>query len=162
MGEVVRRATVADAGELVRLRAVMLAAMAGHEPVGDDWRRAAARTLRTRLAGPDPTLVAFVVERSDRPGSLAACAVGAVEFRLGGPDNPSGATGYVFNVATDPAHRRRGYSRACVTAVLDWYRDRGIRTVDLRASRQGEPLYESLGFVRTADPAMRLRLPPPE
>ncbi len=158
MGEV-RRATVADAAELVRLRAVMLASIAGHEPTGDGWRHAARETLRRRLAEPDPTLAAFVVERSDPPGALAACAVGAVEYRLGGPGNPTGETGYVFNVVTDPDQRRRGYSRRCMTALLDWYRHRGVGTIDLRASPQGEPLYRSLGFVATPDPAMRLRLP---
>ena len=65
----------------------------------------------------------------------------------------------MFNVATDPAYRRRGYSRHCTTAVLDWYRSRGIRTVDLRATSQAEPLYRSLGFRRTSDPAMRLHTP---
>lgn len=104
-----RRATGADAGELVRLRAVMLASMTGEE-------------------------------------------------RLSSPGNPEGLFGYVFNVATDPAHRRRGYSRACVTALVDWYRERGVGIVDLRASAAAEPLYASLGFVRAGDPAMRLRL----
>jgi GNAT superfamily N-acetyltransferase len=160
MGDV-RRATAADAAELVRLRGVMLGATAGPEPPGDGWRRAALETLRSRLAGPDPMLAAFVVDRPERPGALAACAVGTVEYRLGKPDNPTGQVGYVFNVATDPDRRRRGYSRGCVTALVDWFRHRGIRTVDLRASPEAEPLYRSLGFVRTGDPAMRLRLPAP-
>lgn len=43
-------------------------------------------------------------------------------------------------------------------ALLDWFRERGVRRVDLRASEEGEPLYASLGFVRTPDPAMRLTL----
>ncbi|MEV0590646.1 GNAT family N-acetyltransferase [Nonomuraea cavernae] len=152
-----RRATAADAAELVRLRSVMFADMPGQESGGDAWMGSAREALCRRLDEPDPSMVAFVVERPDRPGELAACAVGAVEFRLGGPRNPSGVSGYVYNVVTDPAYRRRGYSRLCVTALLDWYRDRGITTVHLRASTQGEPLYRSLGFVRTAAPAMRLK-----
>jgi GNAT superfamily N-acetyltransferase len=158
MGEV-RKASAAYAAELVRLRGVMLASVTGREPVDDGWQQAARETLRTRLDEPDPTLVAFVVDRSDRPGGLAACAVGSVQFQLGGPDNPTGETGYVFSVATDPDRRRRGYSRSCMTALVDWFRDRGIKTIDLRASQEGEPLYRSLGFVRTPDPTMRLRLP---
>ncbi|MFI6258346.1 GNAT family N-acetyltransferase [Micromonospora zamorensis] len=158
MGEV-RRATVADAAELVRLRGVFLEDGASPEPATDEWRRVAFEVLQIRLAAPDPTMVAFVVDRADRSGALAACAVGAVDCRLGGPDDPTSESGYIFNVVTDPDQRRRGYSRLCVTALLDWYRDRGIRTVDLRASPSGEPLYRSLGFGRTTYPAMRLRLP---
>lgn len=155
-----RRATAADAGELVRLRAVLLGSMAGHDPDDDGWREAVARTLRERLDEPDPTMAAFVVEAPDRPGRLAACATGTVERRLGGPGDPDGLIGYLFNVATHPGYRRRGYSRACVTALLDWYRERGVGVVDLRAAREAEPLYASLGFLRTSDPAMRLRLAP--
>ncbi|MBT2232431.1 GNAT family N-acetyltransferase [Nonomuraea sp. NEAU-A123] len=165
-----RRATAADAAELVRLRGVLMTDLARHEGAGDGWQEAADATLRERLAEPHPTLIAFVVDQPDqpdrpdrpsepeRPSLLAACAVGTVERRLPGPVNPSGEIGYVFNVATDPAHRRRGYSRSCMTALLAWYRDRGIGTIDLLASPEGEPLYRSLGFVRSADSAMRLRV----
>ncbi|PWR12866.1 GNAT family N-acetyltransferase [Micromonospora sicca] len=155
----VRRATVDDAAELVRLRGLMLASIAGAEPPPGPWQDAAGETLRDRLSDPDEPMAAFVVEAPEAPGSLAACAVGTIERRLGGPANPSGRVGYVFNVCTDPAHRRRGYSRACVTALLDWYRRRGVRTVDLRSSEPAQPLYRSLGFQPTRDPAMRLTLP---
>jgi len=157
----VRRATVADAAELVRLRGVMLASITGHEPPDNGWRQAAYDLLEARLSAQEPTLIAIVVDHPDRPGALAACAVGSIEHRLTNPHNLTGAAGYIFNVATDLDQRRRGYSRLCVTALLDWYRNHGITTVDLRASPDGEPLYRSLGFVRTPDPAMRLHLPSP-
>ncbi|WP_446038408.1 GNAT family N-acetyltransferase [Streptomyces sp. SID1121] len=161
-----RPATPADAEELVRLRTVMLDSLAG--PSTDlGWQPAAVETLRRKLADPSGDLTAFVVDRPDAPatsdtphapGALAATAVGVIEHRLGGPANPTGISGYVFSVATDPDLRRLGYSRACVEALLDWFRARGVRKIDLRASREGEPLYASLGFVRTPDPAMRLTL----
>ncbi|SCG62965.1 GNAT family N-acetyltransferase [Micromonospora inositola] len=154
-----RRATVDDAAELVRLRGLMLASMAGTEPPPGPWQDAARETLRERLCDPDEPMAAFVVDAPEAPGTLAACAVGTIERRLGGPANPSGRVGYVFNVCTDPRHRRRGYSRACMTALLDWYRRREVRTVDLRTSEPGQPLYRSLGFHLTRDPAMRLALP---
>jgi GNAT superfamily N-acetyltransferase len=155
----VRRAVVDDAGELVRLRALMLAAMSGRAPRPGPWQDAAARTLVQRLADPDGRWAAFVVDKQDRPTGLAACVVGVIESRLGGPDNPSGEVGYVFNVVTEPGYRRRGYSRAAMRALLDWYRERGIISVDLRASPPGEPLYRELGFAPTAATAMRLASP---
>jgi RimJ/RimL family protein N-acetyltransferase len=146
-------AVVEDAEELVRLRHVMLSSF-DHVPAGP-WEDTAVETLQERLPEEDPTLVAFVI---DRPGGLAACAVGTVEYRLGGPKNPSGEVGYVFNVSTDPDYRRRGYARACMEALIQWYAERGITKIDLKASPDGEPLYSSLGFVRTPDPAMRMTL----
>ncbi|SBT48431.1 GNAT family N-acetyltransferase [Micromonospora narathiwatensis] len=153
-----RRASHEDAAELVRLRGLMLAAVRGTEPGPGRWQDVARENLREWLAEPEPWLAAFVVDASD--GGLAACAVGTIERRLGSPHNPSGLVGYVFNVSTDPDHRRRGHSRSCLTALLDWFRDRDVRTVDLRASEAGLPLYRSLGFQVTHDPAMRLSLPP--
>jgi GNAT superfamily N-acetyltransferase len=152
---IARSATAEDAAELVRLRAVMMRSI-GRSSWNDEWREPASEVLRRRLAAPEPTMAGFVV---DRPGGgLAACVLGTIEERLGGPDYPGCLAGYVFNVATDPDQRRRGHSRLCMTALIDWFRGRGVHRVDLRASPDGEPLYQSLGFVRTADPAMRLRL----
>jgi ribosomal protein S18 acetylase RimI-like enzyme len=62
----------------------------------------------------------------------------------------------VYNVATDPDMRRRGYSRACMTGLLGWFEAQGVPRITLMATKDGEPLYESLGFARTADPAMRV------
>lgn len=151
-----RRATPDDADELVRLRAVLLRTFPGRA-WNDDWREPARASLQRRLSAPEPALAAFVVENPDGPG-LAACAVGVIDEHLGNPYNPDGRVGYVFNVVTDPGARRRGYSRACLEALLQWFRDQDVRVADLKASPDGEPLYTSLGFARTSDPAMRLRL----
>ncbi|BBH63699.1 N-acetyltransferase [Actinoplanes sp. OR16] len=152
----IRQATPDDAAELLRLRAVMLQSFPQPD-WNDDWREPARQILLRRLAEPLPTMAAFVADRPDGTG-LAACAVGVIEERLGNPMNLHGLAGYVFSVVTDPDQRRRGYSRACMTALLDWFRSRGVSKVDLRASEEGEPLYESLGFRRTPDPAMRVSL----
>ncbi|UYQ61930.1 GNAT family N-acetyltransferase [Streptomyces peucetius] len=157
-----RRATPADAEELVRLRKVMADSVAGPNP-DLSWQPAAVATLRDRLGDPAGSLTAYVVDRPAAgpgagPAGLAACAVGTIEYRLGSPGNPEGTCGYVFSVATDEDMRRQGHSRACLEGLLGWFRERGVRRIDLRASPEGEPLYTSLGFVRTPDPAMRLRL----
>ncbi|PCG87710.1 GNAT family N-acetyltransferase [Streptomyces sp. WZ.A104] len=154
-----RRATAEDAEELVRLRTVMLDSLPKRPGANPDttWRPVAVETLRGKLNDPDGDLTAFVVDSPAGTG-LAACAVGTIEYRLGGPGNPGGTTGYVFSVATDPDQRRRGHARACTEALLGWFRERGVPQVDLRASVEAEPLYASLGFARTPDPAMRLRL----
>jgi ribosomal protein S18 acetylase RimI-like enzyme len=150
----VRRATAADAAGLMRLRKVMLGGFPGaSEPADGPWVAEGEAVFRRQLADPAERLAAFVVDRPDG-GGLAACVVGAVDERLPNPlDGP--LRGYVYNVATDPAYRRRGFSRACMVALLDWYTTRGVRAVDLKASPDGEPLYASLGFVRSPDPAMR-------
>ncbi|GII56833.1 hypothetical protein Pth03_52220 [Planotetraspora thailandica] len=52
----------------------------------------------------------------------------------------------IYNIATPPAHRRRGYGRAATEAVMrDGFAD-GVRVAFLQASTDGLPLYELLGF----------------
>lgn len=156
----VRRATPEDAGELLRLRQVMIDSMPGAN-TDTGWQSASLATVTARLADAEGGFAAFVVDRPDqpeRPGSLAALAVGTVEYRIGRAGNPHGRVGYVFSVATDPDARRRGYARACMEALVEWFRGEGVGQIDLTASADAEPLYASLGFVRQPDPFMRLRL----
>ena len=146
----VRVATAADAEELVRLRRLLF-----EDGTPGPWQAQALEDFRTGVGA--GTLVAFVID-ADEPGRLAASAAGVIEQRVASPANPSGRSGYVFSVATDPAYRRRGFSRACMEGLLAWYKRENITRVDLMASAEGEPLYASLGFARRTEPAMRLTL----
>lgn len=53
---------------------------------------------------------------------------------------------YVNAVYVRPAYRRRGIARELMQLVIAWSRERGCRSVRLRASEEGRFLYESLGF----------------
>ncbi|WND37801.1 GNAT family N-acetyltransferase [Streptomyces sp. BB1-1-1] len=152
----VRRALAEDAEEVLRLRQVMIDSVSPAAPT--DWQAASLPGLRERLADPDGEFAAFVVDHPERQEALAALVVGTLEYRIGGPNRPGGLLGYVFSVATDPDARRRGYARACMDELLEWFRERGAGHVMLTASPDAEPLYESLGFTRDTTPSMRLYL----
>ena len=153
----VRRAIAEDAEEVLRLRQVMIDSLPGGNP-STEWHSASLPIVRARLADPDGEFAAFVVDHPERRGALAALVVGTIEYRIGKAANPRGTTGFVFSVATDPDARRRGYSRACMEYLIDWFREKGAGQVDLTAAPSAAPLYASLGFRRTPDPLMRLRL----
>ncbi|MGC4996342.1 GNAT family N-acetyltransferase [Streptomyces sp. DT195] len=153
----VRRALPEDAREVLRLRQVMIDSVSGGGDAGT-WHEESLPGLRTRLADPDGTFAAFVVDHPERPGTLAALAAGTVEYRIGRETNPHGTVGFVFSVATDPGSRRRGHSRACMDELLAWFRERGARQIQLTASADARPLYEALGFKPKPDPLMELRL----
>lgn len=155
--DIARLATAGDIEEVVRLRQVMLEEW--YETPDNGWKEATAAVLKRRLEEPEPTMAVTVVDAPDAPGTLASCAAGVISERLPSPHNHTGRSGWVFNVATDPAWRRRGYSRACMEALLDWFDDRGVRSVDLHASSQGEGLYRQLGFRFPDEPAMRRKSP---
>lgn len=155
----VRPANPEDAAELVRLRGLMFEAMSGRADPGP-WQHTAEALLRERLAGPvdGRTMSAFVVDDPAEPGRLAACAVGTLEQRLPAPGHPDGLFGFVFNICTDPDHRRRGYARACTEALVAWFDDHRVTRIDLHATEGGEALYRSLGFHEHSVPLSRQRL----
>jgi RimJ/RimL family protein N-acetyltransferase len=155
----VRTAGAADAAELTRLREEMFTALHGAPPEPGQWQEDATAFLHNHLPEKDSRLVAFVVDDPNQPGRLASCAIGFIDTRLAGPNNPVGDAGFVMSVSTDPAHRRRGYSRACMAALMDWFAARGMVQVNLIASPYGEPLYEELGFKRGSGTNMRLWFP---
>ncbi|MEU6816902.1 GNAT family N-acetyltransferase [Streptomyces sp. NPDC046860] len=152
----VRRAVPEDAREVLRLRQVMIDAVSGGD--AGTWHEESLSGLRARLADPDGTFAAFVVDHPERPGALAALAAGTAEYRIGRESNPRGVVGFVCSVATDPGTRRRGYSRRCVDELLAWFRGRGARQIQLTASAEARPMYEALGFRPKPDPLMELRL----
>ncbi|MEU9985358.1 GNAT family N-acetyltransferase [Streptomyces sp. NPDC048045] len=153
----VRRAVAEDAPEVLRLRQVMIDSMADADR-STGWHPRSLPGLRARLDESDGPFAAFVVEHPERPGTLAALVAGTVDYRIGKAGDPLGAVGFVFSVATDPDTRRRGYARACMDALLDWFREHGARRVHLTASAEAAPLYADLGFVPKPDPLMELTL----
>jgi ribosomal protein S18 acetylase RimI-like enzyme len=154
----VRPATAADAAEVVRLRLLMFEAMQGEARPGP-WQATAEAMLRDRLRDPATTTMGvFVVDDPVAPGRLAACAVGTLEERLPAPGHPDGRFGFVFNICTDPAMRRRGYARACTEALLAWFDAHRVTRIDLHATEGGEALYRSLGFAEHSVPLSRTRL----
>jgi GNAT superfamily N-acetyltransferase len=152
----VRPATLADVDELVRLRAVMMAALG--EPDRGPWLATTAAYLRGAL--PARTVAAWVADDPAAAGRLVACGVGVVMQRLPGPNTGDGRIGHIASMVTEPAWRGRGLATAIVAGLLDWYRAAGVRRVFLHASESGEPIYRGLGFHEGAHPELMLDVPP--
>jgi GNAT superfamily N-acetyltransferase len=161
IGRKVRRAVAADAADLVRLRAQMLADMG--RSVGDDadpWRASAEDWFADRLVR-EQEFAAFVVDDPD--DGVVACSAGICDFRAPGPGNLTGVRGHVFNMSTLPAHRRRGHARACLEALLDWFRDEtAARVINLNATPDGIALYRSASFTEPRFAALQLILAEPQ
>jgi len=154
-GRKVRRAEAADAADLVRLRAQMLADM-GRCAGGDDdpWRASAEDWFAGRLVR-GREFASFLVDDPD--DGVVACSAGICDYHAPGPGNLTGVRGHVFNMSTLPAHRRRGYARACLEALLEWFRDETeARVVNLNATPDGIALYRTVGFTEPRFAALQL------
>ena len=152
-----RRATKQDVAALVNLRSLMFSSMGADVGSPDAaWRVGAARWFLEQLDRPKD-FAGFVIEHPI--DGVVCAALGSCDARAPSPNNVIGSHGHVFNICTDLAHRRRGYARECLTALLTWFQtDTGVRVVDLVATVEGAGLYQSAGFSERAFPSMRLRM----
>ena len=64
----------------------------------------------------------------------------------------------VYNVATLPEWRRKGFGEAMTSAAVRWGHERGARVAVLQASEMGFPIYERMGF-REVVPYVQLVAP---
>jgi GNAT superfamily N-acetyltransferase len=148
---VVRRGTLADVDELLRLRAVLFEAMEV-EFERTHWEPACRQILVDGLASGD--LVAVVAAADD--GRVVACGIGAVRRWLPSPRNPSGLRGYIGSMATDPGWRRQGLGRQVVECLVGILRGLGVTEIELHATENSEGLLRAVGFVDPVESDLRL------
>jgi GNAT superfamily N-acetyltransferase len=163
----VREATLDDLDILIRHRIAMFTDMG---VALDAPMLSAAFTTWLRELMPAGTYRAWLVEYIDdtsspgygdgelrASGSKAEIVAGGGATIIPwppGPQYPGERLAFVYNVYTEPAHRRRGLARLVMTAIHDWCGDAGVAAIALNASRDGRQLYDSLGYVVAASPMM--------
>jgi GNAT superfamily N-acetyltransferase len=87
-------------------------------------------------------------------GKAIASVLLLMKESLPTPVTPLSVRGYLFNVYTEPSHRRKGLAARLTDAALDLARNLGLEIVELHASLEAEGLYQRMGFVPTSE--MRL------
>jgi GNAT superfamily N-acetyltransferase len=147
----VRLATLADADVLVRQRIAMFTDMG--VPLD---ARVLDQAFRAWLGEvmPRGSYRAWLVDAAD---GTVACGGGITIIPWPpGPRYAGDRLAFVYNVYTEPPHRRRGLARLVMDTIHTWCRDEGIGSMALNASRDGKPLYESMGYAESTSPMMFL------
>lgn len=151
-GYAIRLATLADLDTLVEHRRSMWRDMgATDEVLLEDMSARFRPWLRVRMDSGDYRT--WLVELD---GEVVAGAAAWERERHPPVNGRHPRYVYVLNVYTSPEHRRRGLARSLMETIIEWARERGHDTIDLTASAEGQPLYESLGFSHVNE--MRLSL----
>ncbi len=154
---IIEQATLADLDQLVHLRLAYLS-----EDFGD---LSTDQTLQIRQSLPSyfqhhlqNDLLAFVAR--DEGSRIVSCAWLLVVPKPPSPRFPRGRTGVLFNVFTEPSHRRQGLARLVMGALIGEAYRRQLDVLELNATEEGYPLYRSLGFAddSTTHRAMRMML----
>jgi len=153
-GYTVRDATAPDIPTIVRHRLHMFEDMG---VVIDTHAVSAAFAAWLDEHLPDGTYRAWLVEH--RGAIVAGGGLVALPWPPG-PRELSGRLPIVYNIYTEPAHRRQGLARLLMQTIHAWCLEAGYRTVGLAASDEGRSLYESLGYRESPRPYMFLTLQP--
>ena len=111
--------------------------------------------------------VGFLVSPNDDSSTVVAGAGvqlrQVMPFPWGPVDTQTIARGHeaiVLNVYTESAYRRFGLARLLMEHIIVWARESHIESLVLRASTEGLPLYEQLGFVQTNEMRLSQQLLP--
>jgi GNAT superfamily N-acetyltransferase len=72
------------------------------------------------------------------------------------PKDPCTERAVILNIFTEPEFRKRGIARQVMLTILDWIKARGLRSVNLHASKEGQALYEKLGFEPTNEVRLKM------
>jgi GNAT superfamily N-acetyltransferase len=147
----VRPATLDDADALVHHRVAMFTDMG--VPLDAEALDAAFRAWLADTM-PAGTYRAWLAE--DASGAIVAGGGITLLPWPPGPQYMGRRLAYVYNVYTEPEHRRRGLARLIMEAIHGWCRASDVTSVALNASRDGVPLYETLGYQVSPSPMMFL------
>ena len=77
---------------------------------------------------------------------IVSCAFLLIVEKPMSPSFITGKTGTVLNVYTKPEHRHKGYAKQLMTMMLEDAAQLGVSIIDLKATKDGYPLYKSVGF----------------
>ena len=145
----IRIATLDDADTLIHQRIAMFTDMGrpvDAERLGQEFRQ----WLRVNM--PAGSYHAWIAETDE--GQIAGGGGMTIIPWPPGPQYMGHTLAFVYNVYTEPAHRRRGLARQLMEALHEYCRARGVTSIALNASRDGQPLYEALGYAVTPSPMM--------
>ena len=148
----VRPATLADSDVLVHHRIGMFTDMgvSVSDEMGDAFREWLAEMI------PAGTYRAWLLENAQ--GEVLAGGGLSILPWPPGPRSNEGRLAFVYNVYTEPNHRRQGLAQLIMNTIHAWCREAGIHAVALNASPFGLSLYRAMGYHEAPSPMMFLGL----
>lgn len=153
----IEQATLSDLDQLVRLRLAYLTDDFG--TLSDEQIMQLQKELPAYFQHHlQNDLLAFVAR--DDEGTIVSCAWLLLVSKPPSPRFPRGRTGVLFNVYTDPDHRRQGLAKRVMGSLIEEAYRRQLDVLELHATDDGYPLYLVLGFTddSSTHKAMRMML----
>ena len=142
MPPAIRPATHQDIPLLVQARLEFLRAL-GHSFSPDELPAANHQIERFLSEHLDRDIFAWIAIDGETIAAAGFLHIYQVMWQSAAPE---GQFGRIINILTWPEFRHQGLARAIMQALIQKARKLNLRYIDLDASPEGQPLYESLGF----------------
>ena len=140
-----RLAVSADIPQLIDLRIEYLKEDLGN--IEESMETALRRDLRGYFEKHlNSDMHAYIASEGEK---AASCALLLIVEKPMSPSFPNGRTGTVFSVYTRPEFRRKGAARKVMNMLLEDAVKNEVCVVELKATKDGYPLYKSLGFTES-------------
>lgn len=149
----VRKATVDDIVDLVRLRRLMFQSMNfTDEKMLSDCDKANKEYFQRAI--PNEIYYGWIAENEEK--KIVGCGGLVLDTHPPGPTNLTGQIGYIMNMSVESAYRRQGIAKEIFKHILLYLKELGVKTASLHPTDLGQPLYELFGFSNANE--MRLKL----
>ena len=139
----VDKASVLDINEIIRLRVALLKEVDEIQSEEEENKivNATKSYLETEIA--NNNFVSYIAKSNEE-----VVSVSGVSFFKRPPylENLQGIEAYILNMYTLPNHRNQGLARQLLKKCIKECKKRNVRRIWLHASKDGEPLYKSMGF----------------
>ncbi len=149
---IIREATLDDVPELLRHRRGMYEDM-GYKDGSTLAGMVSTSEIYLQRALAEGSFRAWVAEAAGRVVGGAAILISPWPSH---PYDQQCRRATILNMYVDPEFRRQGIARRLMQIMIEWCRKEDFVNVQLHASDQGRPLYESLGFKPTNEMQLKL------
>jgi GNAT superfamily N-acetyltransferase len=137
-------ATIADIPTLIALRIEFLTELSGEQSTAVLMALADQLTNYFYKALPDETCYCVLAKCGDE---VAATGIIVIRNEIGNFKTNGNRTGYIRNMYTKPAYRKRGIGKDVLERLVEIGRQSALGKIELRATDEGRNLYLNQGFV---------------
>ncbi|MBE5102174.1 GNAT family N-acetyltransferase [Priestia aryabhattai] len=137
------KASVLDIKEITKLRVALLKEVDEIQTKEEEAKIISATKNYLETEIPNHNFVSYIAKNDEE-----IVSVSGVSFFKRPPylENLQGGEAYILNMYTLPNHRRQGLARQLLEKCIEECEKRNVKRIWLHASKDGEPLYKSMGF----------------
>lgn len=136
----IRRATIKDLDILIKNR-IKFVSDIGRIPSPEVFSESTSNYFKNHIEKDD--LIIWLAVDKDEIVATVELSIYEIMPTL---SSMCGKTGYLLNVWTDENYRRQGLATMLLNNTIEDSKKAGVMNISLKATEQGKPVYEKLGF----------------